>query len=178
MCVPGFLRVLKEAEKPLPVPSVAWNRLVMMLYGAMTGFGATDPQPVDSKASVFWVWPDHTWGKIQTDWESVAKWKFVLSIRPRNTYDTKWFQKEGLSSQHMSSVLVPWYNCSGRSQSRLESGNHGRRSSPGGFPHEQWSAMNTPRWLGSSGGSLETWSFLCQHGSPPHSLEKNNHGRK
>lgn len=47
------LLVLKEAENPLPVASVLWNRLVMMLYGAMKGLGATEPQPVDSKASGF-----------------------------------------------------------------------------------------------------------------------------
>lgn len=47
------LLVMKEAENPLPVASVLWNRLVMMLYGAIKGLGATEPQPVDSKASGF-----------------------------------------------------------------------------------------------------------------------------
>jgi len=51
----GFLLVLKKAEKPLPGAPVLWNLLVMMLFGAMTRLGATEPQPVDSRASVFWV---------------------------------------------------------------------------------------------------------------------------
>lgn len=34
-----------------------------MLYGAIIGFGATKPQPVDSRSSGFCIWPDHTWQK-------------------------------------------------------------------------------------------------------------------
>ena len=49
------LLVMKEAEKPFPGVPVPWNLLVMVLYGAMMGGGATEPQPVDSRASEFWV---------------------------------------------------------------------------------------------------------------------------
>lgn len=46
----GFLLVLKVAENPFPGLSLLWNRLLMMLEGAMNGLGATEPQPEDSRA--------------------------------------------------------------------------------------------------------------------------------
>lgn len=50
-------------EKPTPAVAVAWNRLVIRLYGATTGSGAKEPQPVTSRSSEFWVLPDQTYGE-------------------------------------------------------------------------------------------------------------------
>ena len=94
-----YLLVLKEAENPLPVASVAWNRLVMMLRGAMMGSGATEPQPIDSRSSVFWVWPDHTCRKREPVSE-IVKWTVFYTVH---------IWKSCLATYHIACLRVPYY---------------------------------------------------------------------